>query len=119
MPFVMFPTVAPAFEVAVNPAEVVAAAPDAQAPDDGTELLAAGTRQILVLESLENVVAKLGTDFRELPAASTTFATVYINRKLVLHVLPHPQVAGVCFVHARDRRIAVNGSLADVVEALS
>ncbi len=119
MPFVEFETIQPYGKVVVNPDQIFSFAPEPQTPADDTELFADGERSILVAESIAQVSAKLGPDFRRFTAASTAPHEIYINRNLVLHLLPHPQVDGVCFVHGLNRRIAVVGTMDQVAQALS
>lgn len=118
MPFIEFDTIQPYGRVAVNPRQIFSFAPEPQTPADDTELFADGDRTILVSEPVAQVSAKLGPDFRRFTAASTIPHEVYVNSGLVLHVLPHPQVAGVCFVHGLNRRIAVTGTMDEVAQAL-
>lgn len=119
MSLIEFDTIAPYGKVHVNPDEIFAFRPEDQTPENDTVLLGDATRSILVLAPTGDVAAKLGSEFRQLTTASRTPQPVYINRKRVMHVLPHPQVANVCFVHGLGRRIAVQGQLRDVVNALS
>lgn len=119
MPFIEFSTIQPYGRVAVNPRQIFSFAPESQTPGDDTELSTDGERTILVTESIVQVASKLGTNFRRFKAASVAGHDVYVNRDIVLHVLPHPQVANVCFIHGMKRRIAVSGGLDDVVQALS
>ena len=119
MAFVSFRTIAPYNEVLVNPAKIVAISPEPSTPDGESELLAEANRQIHVLENIDSVAGKLGANFVRLEAASTTIAAVYVNKRLVLQLLPHPQVANVVQVHGRGRQIAVKGTLQEVAQKLS
>jgi hypothetical protein len=119
MPFVTFKTVEPYREVVVNSNEVFGVVPEPSTLQNDCELLADASRQILVLEPADQAAAKLGADFRQFEAASTSFSVAYVNRRLVLHILPHPQVKGVCLVHGRNRRMAVKGTLAEVSSKLA
>lgn len=119
MSLIPFDTIAPYGTVHVNPNEIFAFRAEEQTPEDDTVLLADATQSILVLAPVAAVSAKLGSDFRQLQTASKSPQAVYVNSNRVLHVLSHPQVKEVCFVHGLGRRIAVKGALEDVVKALS
>ena len=119
MSLIAFDTIAPYEGVHVNSNEIFAFRTEEQTPEDDSVLLADATRSILVLAPVAAVSAKLGSEFRWLQTAAKSPQPVYVNRNRVLHVLPHPQVKDVCFVHGLGRRIAVKGSLDHVVNALS
>ena len=119
MSLIEFDTIAPYNKVHVNPDEVFAFRAEDQTPENDTVLLADATRSILVVAPIADVSAKFGREFRQLSTASNSPQPVYVNRNRVLHVLPHPRVENVCFVHGLGRRIAVQGALGDVVGALS
>ena len=119
MSLIPFDTIAPYGTVHVNPHEIFAFRAEEQTPEDDTVLLADATQSNIVLAPVAAVAAKLGSEFRRLQTASKSPHPVYINRNRVLHVLPHPQVKDVCFVHGLGRRIAVRGALNAVVKALS
>jgi hypothetical protein len=105
-------------EIAVRREDVFALAPDSSTVDDDTEIWWDGPREALALEPLAQVAQKLGPDFVAVPAASTTFQRYVVNRKLVTAIIPHPQVAGVCFLQGKSRRIAAKGSLDELLAAL-
>lgn len=116
MAFVKFKTIPPYNEVMVNPAEIIAVTPEPTTPENDSELLVDGQRQILVLEAQDAAAQKLGPGFVRFDAASTSYTTVYVNKALVLHLLPHPQVANVVQIHGKVRRIPVKGTLEEVAQ---
>lgn len=119
MGFVRFRMTPPIKDVAVNPDEIISIAPETMTPANDTQLFIDDTLRILVQEPIDQVAEKLGADFVRLQAASTTISTVYVNRRLITHVAPNPDVANVCFVAGRGRKLAVKGSLDAVLAALA
>lgn len=119
MPLVKFPTIPPYNEVIVNSEEIIAAFPKTSTQEVDTELLADGPRQIVVLVQLDQVAQKLGAEFVRFDAASTSHSTVYVNKRMILHLLPHPQVPGVVQIHGNNRVIPVKGTLQDVAQKLA
>lgn len=118
MALVIFPTIAPYGEVVVNPAQIFAVVPDASRPAAHAELQAAATRNIRVLISAAEAAARLGPAFVPVDMVATTPAVIFVNRDLVLHILPNPDAAEACFIHGQNRRITVRGSLTVVAAQL-
>jgi hypothetical protein len=119
MGFVRFRMTPPIKDVAINPDEIFSLAPETMTPANDTQLFIDDTQRLLVLEPIDQVAEKLGPDFVRFAAASATIATLYVNRRLVTHVAPNPDVPNVCFVAGRGRKLAVKGSLDAVLAALA
>ncbi len=117
MPLVVVNT--PSGPVAVNPADVFCVVPEPQTPAADCEIRYDSAKHVLALETADTTAQSFDADFRRLAAASLDFDTVWINPGKVTSVVPHPQVAGVCFVMSVARKIAVKGDLQAVVQALS
>ena len=109
----------PAGPVAVNPADVFCILPEPQTPAEDCEIQYDAPRLVLALETADAVAGRFNADFRRLAAASLDFDHVWINPVRVTSVVPHPQVAAVCFVVSAARRISVKGDLDSVVAALN
>lgn len=105
-------------DVAVRCEDIFAAVPDVATPADDTDLFWDSARSLLALEPLQQVGAKLGAAFVEMPAASTTLPSFFVNRRLVTAVIPHPQHADVCFLQGAVRRLATKGSFDEVMHRL-
>ena len=117
MPLVVVQT--PSGPVAVNPADVFCIVPEPQTPDVDCEIRYDSPKQVLALATADATADRFKAGFKRLPAASLDFDHAWINPARVTSVVPHPQVANVCFVLSVARRIAVRGSLDAVVEALA
>lgn len=116
MPLVIVPT--PAGPVAVNPGDVFCVAPEPQTPTQDCDIRYDSNRHVLATETADVVAGRFAADFRRLLAASLDVDHVWINPARVTSVIPHPQVAKVCFVVSAARRFAVKGDLESVVAAL-
>ncbi|MBL8699862.1 MAG: hypothetical protein JNK67_15900 [Alphaproteobacteria bacterium] len=110
---------APFNEILVNSELVfcVHALPGAATPS--SKLLTDGNRAIEITEPVPVVIAKLGSSFRRLPSASHT--EIFVNRGLILNVVPNHDVPGTCFVHglAQASRLPVAATLSQVEQALA
>ncbi|PXA90774.1 hypothetical protein DMC25_06940 [Caulobacter sp. D4A] len=116
MPLVIMNT--PQGPVAVNSADVFCIVPEPQTPAADCEIRYDAPRSVLALHTADEAAARLDADLRRLAAASLDFDHVWINPARVTSVVPHPQVANVCFVVSAARKIAVKGELEAVVAAL-
>ena len=117
MPLVTVET--PSGPVAINPADVFCIVPEPQTPAQDCDIRYDAPRSVLALQTAERVAQIFAADFRRLSAASRDFDDVWINPLRVTSVVPHPQVAAVCFVLSAARKIAVRGDLQAVVRALA
>ncbi|HSV29591.1 MAG TPA: hypothetical protein VLL76_08525 [Candidatus Omnitrophota bacterium] len=116
--YVSFAVSAPYLETRVKPELVFALQPDPTTTADDTELLVDSDRTILVNEPLGQVATKMGGDFRQFEQGSST-DTIWINRLLVVQILPHATMPGVCYVMGAHRRVTVKGTLAAVTNILN
>jgi hypothetical protein len=119
MSFVRFRVTATNTEVAVNPDEIVSIAPEANTPANDTQLYIDNMLRVVVDLPIDQVAQRLGPDFVRFDAASPTPFAVYVNRKLVTHVSPNPDVPTACFVAGRGRKQAVRGTLDAVLAILA
>ena len=119
MDFVRFRVIATNTDVAVNPDEIASIAPEPATPADDTQLFIDNMLRVVVSTPIDQVAQRLGADFVRFEAAAVAPFAVYVNRKLVTHVSPNPDVANACFIAGRGRKVAVRGSLDAVLAVLS
>ena len=116
MAWVTFKT--PTETVSVNTDQIFSAEPNLDTPGDDVDLWWNAARQTLVIEPFAAVVAKLGADFVGFDVAGVRPNSCVVNRKLVISVIPHPQVPDVCFLQGAVRRTSVKGDLESVTRKL-
>lgn len=107
--------------IPINTNAICAAIPDPVSPAAASDLLidSAGGRSINALVEIAELGGMLGNDFVEFSAADQARSTCFVNRKMWVSIVSHPQIAAVAQINFANRRpLAVTGSVGDVLDRL-
>lgn len=111
----------PSGPIPVNIDLICAAIPDPVSPDAASNLLidSAGGRSINALLDIVKLGSMLNSDFVKFTAADQARSTCFVNRKMWISIVPHPQVDDVAQINFANRRpLAVRGTVKNVLALL-